>query len=141
MKTDNHNEVLMALNANTEITRNLVEGATAMMDEVTAAMRRRAARLANRHVRRPRPTMPPPVATLLHGFSRAIAERIDTISARLPEEIRDRLRAVVPGFARSVLGNDADVVQLFGILLAATPDEAAHWLVEQVDLLEERFAS
>lgn len=141
MKTDNNNEVLMALKANTEFTRGVVADATAMMDEVTTAMRRRAAQLANRHARRPRPAMPPPVASLLHGFSRALSDKINAINARLPEEVRVRLRAAVRGFARSVLTNDPDVVQLFAMLLAATPDETAHWLVEQVDLLEQRFAS
>lgn len=142
MKIENNTEALMAaFQANTEATRDIVAGATAMMNEVSAAMRRRAKQLAKRRTHVSRPAMPPPVAGLLHGFSRALADKVDAISARLPDEIRERLRAVVPGFVRSVLANDPDVVQLFAALLAATPDEAAHWLVEQVALLEERFTS
>jgi hypothetical protein len=85
--------------------------------------------------------MPPPVASLLHGFARSLADKVDAISARLPIEVRERLRLVAPGFVRATVENDPDVLQLFAMLLAATPDEAARWLVEQVDLLEQRFAS
>jgi hypothetical protein len=48
---------------------------------------------------------------------------------------------ISPGFISATLANDPDVVQLFVMLLAAEPVEAARWLVEQVDLLEQRFAS
>ena len=85
--------------------------------------------------------MPPAVASMLHGFTRALADKLDAISMRLPDEVRERLRAIAPGFVRATVANDPDVVQLFAMVLAATPDEAARWLVEQVDLVEQRFAS
>jgi hypothetical protein len=142
VKNESNTKALMAaLEANAETTRDIVASATAMMDDVTAAMRRRAAESTKSHTRRPRSAMPPPVASLLNSFSRMLADKIGAINTRLPDEVRDRLRAVAPGFVRAVLENDPDVVQLFSMLLAATPDEAAHWLVEQVDLLEQRFAS
>jgi hypothetical protein len=132
---------MAALEASNKTTREIVAGATAMMDEVITAMRRHAEQLAKRHARRPRPVMPPPVASLLHGFSRALADKLDAISTRLPDKVRERLRLVAPGFIRAVLANDPDVVQLFAMLLVATPGEAARWLADQVDLLEQRFAS
>lgn len=128
------------LTVNTETTRDIVAGATALMDEVIAAMRRRAAELSKQRVRR-RAAMPPPVAGLLHGFARALADKVEAITALLPDDIRERLRVIAPGFVRATLANDADVIQLFALLLAAEPGEAARWLVEQVDLLEQRFAS
>ena len=128
------------LTVNAETTRDIVAGATALMDEVIAAMRRRAAQLSRQRVRR-RAAMPPPVAGLLHGFARALADKVEAISAQLPDDIRERLRVIAPGFVRATLANDPDVVQLFAMLLATKPDEAAGWLVEQVDLLEQRFAS
>lgn len=138
----NRDENLTAvLAANTKMTRDIVEGATALMDDVIAAMRRRAAQLAKQRARRQQAAMPPPVARLLHGFARALAEKIDAIRARVPDEIRERLRVIFPGFVRATLANDPDVVQLFALLLTATPDDAAQWLVEQVNLLERRFAS
>jgi hypothetical protein len=70
-----------------------------------------------------------------------VAEQHALASATECERGGQAGRAVVPGFVRSVLANDPDVVQLFAALLAATRDEVAHWLVEQVGLLEERFAS
>ena len=137
----NNNETLTALAANTQSTREIVSGATALMDEVITAMRRRAAQLSRQRARRARAAMPPPVAGLLHGFTRALADKVDAISGRLPDEVRERLRAIAPGFIRATVANDADVVQLFAMLLAAEPDDAAGWLVEQIDLLEQRFAS
>jgi hypothetical protein len=137
----NTNETSKALAENNAATRDIVVGATALMDEVIAAMRRRAAELRKQRRRRERAAMPPPVASMLHGFTRALADKIDAISARLSNEVRERLSAIGPGFVRATVANDPDVVQLFAMLLAATPDEAAHWLIEQVDLLEERFAS
>lgn len=134
------NERLNALASTNEATRDIVAGATALMDDVIAAMRRRAAELSTQR-RRQRAAMPPPVAGLLHGFARALADKVDAISLRLPDEARERLRALAPGFVRATAANDPDVIQLFAMLLAATPDEAAHLLVEQVDLLEQRFAS
>lgn len=140
--TEKHNELLTAaLEANAKSTRDIVASAAAMMDEVTAAMRHRANALAKHNRRRTRPAMPPPVASLLHGFSRALADKVDAIRARLPDETRSRLSAVMPGFVRAILANDPDVVQLFAALLAATADEASQWLVDQVDLVEHRFAS
>ena len=136
----NSNETLRALTASSEATRDIVAGATALMDEVIAAMRRRAAQLSKQRVRR-RAAMPPPVAGLLHGFARALADKVEAISALLPDDIRERLRVIVPGFVRATLANDSDVAQLFAMLLAAEPEEVASWLVEQVDLLEQRFAS
>jgi hypothetical protein len=135
------NDTLTALAANTETTREIVAGATALMDDVIATMRRRASELSKRRRRRDHQAMPPPVANLLHGFTRALADKIDAISAQLPSGVRERLRALVPGVVRATVANDPDVVQLFAMLLAATPDEVARWLVEQVDLLEQRFAS
>jgi hypothetical protein len=129
------------LATNTQTTREVVASATTLMDEVISAMRRRAAQLSKQRARRARTAMPPPVASLLNGFSRALADRIAAISAALPDEIRERLRVISPGFISATLANDPDVVQLFVMLLAAEPVEAARWLVEQVDLLEQRFAS
>lgn len=128
------------LTVNSDTTRDIVAGATALMDEVIAAMRRRAAQLSKQRVRR-RAAMPPPVAGLLHGFARTLADKVEAITALLPDDIRERLRVIAPGFVRATLANDPDVVQLFAMLLATEPDEAARWLVEQVDLLEQRFAS
>lgn len=136
-----NNETLTTLATSAQATREVVAGATALMDEVIAAMRRRAAQLSRERARRTRTAMPPPVASLLHGFSRALADMVDAISKRLPDTIRARLRAIAPGFIRATVANDPDVVQLFAMLLAAEPDEAARWLVEQIDLLEQRFAS
>lgn len=131
------------LTVNTDTTRDIIAGiagATALMDEVIAAMRRRAAQLSKQRVRR-RAAMPPPVAGLLHGFARALADKVEAMSALLPDDIRERLRMIAPGFIRATLANDSDVIQLFAMLLAAEPEEAARWLIEQVDLLEQRFAS
>lgn len=135
------NDTMTALAVSTETTRDIVAGATALMDQVIAAMQRRAAQLSKHHASRRRAAMPPPVASMLHGFARALADKVEAISVRLPDEVRERLRLVAPGFVRATVANDPDVIQLFAMLLAVTPDEGAHWLVEQVDRLEQRFAS
>ena len=117
-----------------------MEGLCLTWDLATFSMHALAAKRAT-SLGIPAPTAPAPISKLLQGFMNELRDRAQVIDKLLDPSERERLSKLRDGFADAVNANDPDVVELITHLMQLPPEVVACWIRQNLEGIEQRFAS